>query len=183
MPSSAESKLRPLGYDVSTYESLTREGPIPTQPVPNGISIRQLESDQDWAQLMANQKRLGREEGRDPASHDPYLERRYQAQRARIGRGGGAWFGAFDGDILAGGMGMFCGNGLARYQSVETRSDYRRQGICAALLSHASHWAESATPAARQVIVTDADSDAGRLYARVGFRPTERLVDAILPGY
>lgn len=95
----------------------------------------------------------------------------------------GAWFGAFEGDQLVAHMGMFHDDTVARYQAVETRATHRGRGICAALLSHVSAWAASRAPDAVQVIVAEADSDAGRLYRRQGFAPTETLVEVTHRGY
>jgi hypothetical protein len=75
------------------------------------------------------------------------------------------------------------GTAVTRFQSVETCAAHRRRGICAALLSYASVWAADRAPDATQVIVAEADSDAGRLYRSQGFAHVETLVEATHRGY
>lgn len=90
-------------------------------------------------------------------------------------------FGAFYGDELVAQMGIFHDAQIARYQSVETRVTHRRRGVCSALLRHAAQWA--LRRAQQTVVVAEADSDAGRLYRRMGFSPTETLYGVIGDGY
>ncbi len=173
----------PDGYAVDSYDVLTLDRPVPRITPPQGIVLRVLGPDADWAASEALAAEIAAEEGYDPAVHAPFLRRRYNVRRAQVADDLGAWFGAFEGDQLVAHMGMFHDDTVARYQAVETRATHRRRGICAALLSHVSAWAASRAPDAVQVIVAEADSDAGRLYRRQGFAPTETLVEVTHRGY
>lgn len=170
-------------FKVAEFVVLTCQGPIPQRSAPRGIVLRALDGDADWNQLAQLQAEIAAEEGYDANIHTPFLLRRNAARRKQISQGLGQWFGAFEGGALVGGMGMFVNAEFARFQSVETKAAHRRRGICSALLAHVSHWAQARQPQALQVIETAADSDAGRLYAAVGFTPTERLVEAGKPGH
>jgi len=150
---------------------------------PEGIQLRPLQGDADWAASETLAAQIAIEEGYDPTVHTPFLRRRNVTRRAQIADGLGAWFGAFDGDQLVGQMGMLHDDAIARFQSVETRATHRRRGICTALLGHVSAWAKDRAPEATQVIIAEADSDAGRLYRRAGFALTETLVEATKRGY
>ena len=143
--------------------------------VPEGIVIRPLQSDTDWAAALALQIEITIEEGHDKTGYRTYLEGRNQSRRVQIAKGLGQWFGAFEGDLLVCQMGMFHNTQVARYQSVETRKTHRRRGICSALLSYAAHWALDRAPDAKVVIVAEMESDAGRLYRSMGFEHVETI--------
>lgn len=173
----------PEGYEVDSYDVLTLDGSVGAASLPDGIVLRVLQGDADWAASVALAREIAVEEGHNIAIHTPYVRRRYEVRRAQVADGLGAWFGAFDGDLLVAHMGMFHDDAIARYQAVETRASHRRRGICTALLAHVSAWTEARAPSAVQVIVAEADSDAGRLYRRQGFAPTETLVEVTHRGY
>ncbi len=173
----------PDGYEVDSYDVLTLSGRVVDVDAPQGIVLRVLESDADWAASETLASEIAIAEGFLPEVHDPFLRRRYEVRRAQIVEGLGAWFVAFEGDKLVAHMGLFHTETVARYQAVETRATHRRRGICAALLSYVSGWAASFAPDAVQVIVAEADSDAGRLYRRQGFVLTETNVEVTHRGY
>jgi GNAT superfamily N-acetyltransferase len=168
---------------VDTFDVLTLAGVAAKPAVPGGIQLRHLCDDADWLASAELAAQIAIEEGYDPAIHTPFLTRRNATRRKQIADGLGDWFGAFDGDLLVGQMGMFHDATVARFQSVETRASHRRRGICAALLGHVSGWAAARAPQATQVIVAEADSDAGRLYRWAGFTHSEILVEAGRAGY
>jgi hypothetical protein len=76
---------------------------------------------------------------------------------------------------------MIAGQGVARFQDVETRPSHRRRGICAAMVCAGADWATQHAPDAVPVIIALADSQAGRIYRRCGFSFAESLVMAIRP--
>ncbi len=168
------------GLEVETFDVLSLQDPIRHAAVPAGIGLRVVT---DWDGLLALQLEAAKDEGYDLAVHQGYLERRNAALRAQIAADCGQWFGAFDGDLIVGTLGIFHDDSVARYQSVITRASHRRRGICAALLTYACHWAQHRAPDAIPVIVAEAESNAGRLYRRMGFALTETLVEATKRGY
>ena len=64
--------------------------------------------------------------------------------------------------------------GIARYQSVETHPDHRRQGLAAAVVHAAGEHALAAYGIEVLVIAADTDGDAIRIYRRLGFADVER---------
>ena len=80
-------------------------------------------------------------------------------------------------------MGIFVGNGLARYQEVQTAESHRGRGIASALLVVAGRWARAKSEDVPLVIVADAGTPAGRLYRRMGFALAETLICATKRGY
>lgn len=176
------SGVFPDNFEIDTFDVLTGRGAA-TSNMSDGIAVRPLRSDVDWVASETLAAQIVVEEGYDPAVHRPFLRRRIITRRAQIADGLGDWFGAFDGDQLVAQMGMFYDATIARFLSVETCASHRRRGICAALLGEVSAWAKGRAPNAKQVIIAQADSDAGRLYRRAGFALTETLVEVTKRGY
>lgn len=149
--------------------------------VPEGISIRPLHSASDWRQSEAIGRADLLKDNVPEAGIDSFLKNKSAARQSQISKGLGQWFGAFDGDTLAGDMGIFHNERLIRYQSVQTHEAYRRRGICSALLCASLDWAQGRALNAQPVIVAQADSDAGRLYRRAGFELAETTISAYRP--
>ncbi|WP_375279591.1 GNAT family N-acetyltransferase [Pseudooctadecabacter sp.] len=172
-----------LGGTTDSTDALVLRGTIGDAPVPNGITLRQIEGDAEWAQVLDLMDEVGIEEGYPADTHRPFLMKRNANRQKLIAQDMGGWFGAFDGDQLVAHMGMFHDQTVARYQCVETKITHRRRGICAALLRTAALWALGRAPDAKVTIVAEADSAAGRLYLRMGFAHAETIHCMSKPGY
>lgn len=151
-------------------EVLTAVALPPLAPLADGYTVRRLAGD-DWAlavaRSVAHNARTGTEE---PVSFASFARRRARARRALSERGLGAWFGAFAGDALVADLGIVrCGT-AARYQDVSTDEAHRGRGLASHLLGVAARWAADAG-CEQWVIVTEAESAAGRLYRSLGFGP------------
>ena len=168
---------------IEGFEAMTLHGVLADATLPEGLVIRPVVSEADWASAEGLMAEIGAEEGRDPVTHGPYLKRRIAGRRAQIAKGLGQWFAAFYGDEVVAQMGMFHDQQVARYQSVETKATHRRCGICSALLRHAALWALGRAPDATVVIVAEDGSDAGRLYKKMGFAHAETLYGVVRDGY
>ncbi len=140
-------------------------------------TLRPLGGDDDWdAQLMLAIASDELEEPRDDV-YRMFLADRVATRRAWTEAGRGAWWGAFDDGRLIGSLGLFAEGGLARYQDVVTHPDHRRRGVATALIVAAAR----ASSATTFVLVAAADSDAARLYQRLGFAPVATVTDLIRP--
>lgn len=174
-----------LGAEIGAEDVLSRQGPPPPCPWPDGYAIRELDpaSDEDWTESLRVALTVGVGEGYEEASHRPFLQRRIEGRRAQVRAGMLRWWGVFQDGHLAAQMGLVegevDGRPLARFQDVDTHPDHRRRGLCAALLSHVG----AAAMAPTLVIVAEPDGDAGRIYRRAGFAPVERIVAAQRRGY
>lgn len=172
------NSFKELGLKLEPCDVLTLEKPLNRSEPPEGIAIRPLVSDDDWRRATELQAETGQESGYADEDYLPYIIKRMQTQREQTKTGFGAWFGAFDGEELAGDLGIFADARTARFQAVETRASYRRRGICAALVTAGVDWALSKHPETKPVIVAESDGDAGRIYRRCGFEMTEQLISA-----
>ena len=132
-----------------------------------------------WQVLLHGAALLDPDGAEDPAWRRLTIETLDAAQGAlelaAQAAGHGAVLGAFDdrGDMLSG-LGIFgAGDGVARYQSVETHPDARSRGLAGTLVHRAGEWARGQLGTRTLVIVADPDYHAQRLYESVGFTPTE----------
>jgi len=173
-----EPVLANSGLTVEQADTLTLTGPLKRAPAPDGLTLRAFEYETDWAQSEEIAFHQSLAEGFPEPGLRRFHAERSRQRRTQIAKGLGQWFGAFDGDRLAGDMGAFHDDQLIRYQNVQTHPEYRRRGICSALLAHALDRAQARAPGATPVIVALADSDAGRLYRRAGFALAETTISA-----
>ncbi|WP_273805923.1 MULTISPECIES: GNAT family N-acetyltransferase [unclassified Pseudomonas] len=158
----------PDGYDYLHLVSMrlpadaVRQAPA----LPDGLTIRRLEEATDWQQWCELQAEVtpGSEH---PEAHRRYLD--YQARRYRsLCDGGlGDWWGVFAGDELLAYLGLYRFGRLGRFQAVTTRPDWRRRGLCQALLGTVLQRQRESVEAF--VIVAEDGHQAQRLYAKAGF--------------
>ena len=72
-------------------------------------------------------------------------------------------------------LGLFFGEGVGRFQSVETSAEHRRQGICRAMVNHVSNHGLAAHPGITLIMHADAHDVARGIYCSVGFEEIEVL--------
>jgi GNAT superfamily N-acetyltransferase len=141
-------------------------------PLPRGISVRPLRSNEDWEAQYA----LGLAT-REPA-HEPQAYARFKAAQVahhrHLAETLGVWLGAFDGDRLAGSCGIFPVEDVARYQDVGVFPDYRNRGIARRLIADAAWYARDRFGSTRLVIVAAADDFPRKMYERLGFTLFQR---------
>lgn len=138
------------------------------------VEVLPLQSDAHWEaatvlQIQSRDKAFGL------ASYTVFKRAQMARYRQMVQAGLGCWFGAFLHGELVADLGIFHdGLGVARYQSVETRADQRRQGICARLVfDSATQFEQQHGPITQWVIVAETTGAAARVYQRAGFQSTE----------
>ncbi len=135
--------------------------------------VRPLESDDDWEGRARLSHHLWSQT--DEATFMTYARRKNDQERGLVARGLGRRFGAFVDDDLVSTAAVFVTHaGIARYQSVETHPDHRRQGLAAAVVHAAGAHALAAYGIEVLVIAADTDGDAIRIYRSLGFADVER---------
>jgi hypothetical protein len=165
------------GFTVEREVILTARSVRPP-PRPNReVAMRFIDGDADWDAVTRLQLEVSWEMYRSPESFSRDLVAR---ERRLVDEGRGRWFGAFDGDLLVADLGIFVGEGLGRFQMVETRASHRGRGICGTLVHHAARIAFDALGADTLVLAADPGYHAARVYESVGFTATERLVAVML---
>ncbi|PKL24199.1 MAG: hypothetical protein CVV47_10640 [Spirochaetae bacterium HGW-Spirochaetae-3] len=169
----AAGRFEAAGYEARAYDVLSAEAPRPAGPPAEGVEYRPFISDSDWAAGVETSRTVN---AGSPGYSRGYVERSFSAARRAVERGDGLWWGAWDGDIAVGQMGLFIRDGLARFRNVETHPDYRRRGICRSLLFAACDAERRRRGGLRFVIVPE-DGSVRRIYESVGFGYAERTVD------
>lgn len=159
------------GVDVATVMTARAVHPPPR---PNtDATYRPLASDDDWAQRVA-MSMLVHDDETDLDLHRAFAVRRALADRGLCEAGHGAWWGAFVDGRLASVMGLVAaGDGLARYQSVETHPDHRGRGLAGTLVHRVATFGFDEMGATTLVMVADPGYLAIRIYRSVGFTETE----------
>ena len=172
----------PDGWEVEETDVLTAAALRPV-PAPDGYVLRPLADHGDWRQAEALARAIGVEQGDDDDRHAAFVAKRTAFARNVTAEGRGVRMGAFRDGALAAAAGIAWGDGLARYQDVETGLDHRRKGLAAALAGELAAESVRRAPGAVLVILADADADGpGRLYRRLGFRRSEGMLAAVRPG-
>jgi ribosomal protein S18 acetylase RimI-like enzyme len=165
-----------VGLEVDLGVVLTRDRPLEPVPtdLPGGWTIRELRTADDWHQELLFRQEESAEQGSWPPHHAEFLERSTAEAAGLVDRGAAAYFGAFDGERLGSVVGIASdGRGVARFQSVATRADHRKQGLASRLVGVAGEFGVTAMGAELLVIVADHDSAAARLYRSLGFSVAE----------
>jgi len=164
----ARDELVAAGFTIESDQVMTARELV--APMPAEIEIRPLLLDEVLA--IAE---LGFAIGdRHDETYRRFLQRRAAWKRELVASGEARFWGAFDAGTLVGSLGLVPLGDVLRYQDVQTAVSHRRRGIASALLAAAAQEARSGT----LVIVALPDSDAARVYERVGFRVAERTASA-----
>jgi len=169
----AEDDLAAAGFELSrdTVLIATALRP-PSRDV--DAELRRLAGDDDWQQALELRIACLPD---DEHYTEPFVRAHLAASRALCERGSATWFGAFERGSLRAALGVVSdGNGLARFQMVETHPESRRRGLASALVHRAGSAALDAG-AERLVIVADPAYHAIDLYRAVGFEDREPKVE------
>lgn len=160
------------GFEFDSAVVLTAKELSEPRHMNNSVSIRKIESNHDWNQVIGNQTLCA-----DPKYLNEYYEDFKRGQMGQYRRmkeaGKGNWFGAFSGDKLVGDLGVYFEGDIARYQSVCTHPEYRRRGICGTLVFFAGQVALKEYGVQSLVMEADPDYHAARIYESVGFKRSE----------
>jgi GNAT superfamily N-acetyltransferase len=125
----------------------------------------------DWDLLLAREISENKKSGEhDAQSFERYISNAIRGYEELCRRGLAAWFGAFHNSELVADLGIVLCGETARYQSVQTDENHRRNGLASHLLGKAANWAGQ-KGCTSWVIVTESTNDAGRIYRKAGFNP------------
>ncbi|MFE7753372.1 GNAT family N-acetyltransferase [Streptomyces sp. NPDC057428] len=184
-------ELADLGVTAEVNTVLTATRLLPPGQPRMQADIRALISDDDWEQALDLRINCD-DQFALTAEHRQFLERKFMEHRRLCEAGFGAWIGAFVEGRMRAGAGLFSdGQGLARFQGVETHPSFRRQGLASAVVHHAGHWGLHQMHVRLLVIVADPGYHAIHIYRALGFEdveqqvqltradPSERVLDAL----
>jgi hypothetical protein len=161
------------GFELENGIVLTTQQVNPPPKYNHEVVVRPLVTDAEWQQALQNQV-----DCRDPEhsaeTYLPFRTAKMERYRQMQSAGLGEWFGAFLGDRLVADLGLFCNDGVGRFQSVETCPEFRRLGICGTMVYQAACYALERLGAKKLVMIADEHYHAARIYESVGFRAEER---------
>jgi GNAT superfamily N-acetyltransferase len=162
-----EAGLRYTGTTALVADAL-HEPPRPNRQA----TYRPLSSEADWDALV--ELRCANNEDLPPDSYRTFTLSAVRGVRRMVDGGHGQWFGAFLDTGLVSTMGLFTdGAGVARYQSVDTHPQARRQGLAGTLAHHVGLWGLGELGARRLVIVAETHAEAISVYRSIGFVDAE----------
>ena len=176
----ALEKFKQAGFTVDETSVLATQSVHTDKPAPEGVEFRKICTDAEWLAVIDAQTRDGfpqipKEEYRR------YKEVSFANYRRMAEQGLGDWWGAFKGEELVADLGLFFGEGVGRFQSVETASEHRRQGICRAMVDHVSNYGLAEHPGITLVMHADAHDVARGIYCSVGFKEIEVIHAVVRP--
>ena len=169
----ARTELEAAGFTIETNHVMVADAAQVIAPAP-ALPIREL-SPAD----VLDSVDLGWATGdRHDETYREFLHRRARWHARLVERGLARFWGAHERGELVASLGLVTLGNLARYQDVQTAVAYRRRGLAAALLAMAANHATDGVE--RVVIIAAPESEAERVYGRVGFRTIERSTSACL---
>ena len=138
-------------------------------------TIRPLHAERDWEACAALSRACDSTAADAGDDYRLFAERQRANRREWLKRGMATWWGAFHGHELVGQCGLVpCGD-VGRFQTVETHPEWRRRGICTALISRVADDAFRRSPIERLVLGAEIDGPAIALYHRIGFKTNRRV--------
>lgn len=168
------------GFTHDHISVLTATATATDRKPPAGVTFRKIESDADW--LAATEMQIVSGFPSIPsADYRIYKEAQFITYRDMADAGLGGWFGAFKGDELVADLGLYFGDDIGRFQSVETAEAHRRQGICSALVHWVSQWAFAKHPGITLMIHADHGDPPEAIYKSLGFVETEQIESVFRP--
>ncbi|MGW6281739.1 GNAT family N-acetyltransferase [Kribbella sp. NPDC055071] len=176
----AEGEVVAAGLRIEPNVVMTATEVVPPRR-PNGESTyRVLAGDDDWEQLLQLGLRTATMQVDD--EYVLFTRRKLVAKRKLVEAGHGQWFGAFDGDRLQSSLGLiFDGEGVARFQDVQTSVEDRGRGLASTLVHRASTYGLTEGGAKTLVMVADPEYLAIRIYRALGFTDTETQLGFAIP--
>lgn len=133
--------------------------------------INIAETDKEW-QLIKDFQLLFNEENYEVKEYTEFIDKRFNQYRRISEFGLGYWYYAtIDGEIVSD-LGLFYENGIARFQSIKTHPNYRRQGVAQTLMHAASI---NSSNIRYFVIEADDEGPAINMYKSIGFLVREKV--------
>lgn len=138
------------------------------RPAPvRGLVIRQA-ADSEWQGLH----NLGAAQiAPNKAEHCAYWKRRLAEFQNSVTAGRGSWWVALQDDQIVGSVGFFGDGHVGRFQEVTTAKEWRSRGIASNLVYEIASAYCKQNISSEVLIAAEPDSQAERIYSRLGFTP------------
>ena len=165
----AEQSWQSHGLELERMDVL-KSNVTPSIPEISPVYESRIFQEEDWDLLIAKEISENKKSGEhESESFDRFITNSINGSKELSRIGIAAWFGAFYESELVASLGIILCGDIARYQSVQTTEEHRRQGLASHLLGKAANWARL-KGCRTLVIVTESTNDAGRVYRKAGFQ-------------
>lgn len=168
------------GYMAVNDPVLAMDEPPEPRALAEGVVARELDGDADWECFRELNRAADERDTEEDPSYALFKRRQRDGYRRLVEGGLGSWFGAFQGERMVAGCGLFGRGATRRFQSVETHPDFRRRGLCSGLIREVCRRGLAQDGARRLVIVAGDGEPAEQIYKRIGFRELQRQMGAFL---
>ena len=169
----AQARARALGMTEDSGPGMIATQLIDPQLLDPGnldVEVRPLDFESEFDRIEHLNQQCDPNESSGSPQYRLFKQRTRQSWRKRQQAGMATWWGAFLDELLVGQCGIvFCSDRLGRYQSVETRPDFRRRGICSTLVSTVGQDALGRGGCRALLLAADGEGPAHGLYRRLGF--------------
>ena len=166
------------GFGVTTLTLRAGQLRSPHKLLPPGFELRPLVLPAE-APLVVELDMACNDEGYEPEGYRRFRLAQMRRYGAMADAGMGRWWGAVhpsaNGPRVVAALGVFGHNGVGRFQHVETDPDFRRRGLCRALVHAACVHAFGAMGWHTLVMGADPDDVAIGIYESVGFTRHDTL--------
>lgn len=160
-------------YLIEKTVCLTTKDVQPVKQIHPDITIRKVQTEQEWLELEQKQAERIKPEDRDP-SFLSFNKQKFKDYKAIVDKDLGDWFIADLGGEWVGDLGLFHSEGMACYQNVTTYPGFEGLGIAHALVYGSAQYAIAHYPVKELVIVAEENSRAQKIYQNLGFQVVER---------
>jgi RimJ/RimL family protein N-acetyltransferase len=157
-------------FDDTAVMTLAPAGLAPKPGVRDtpGLELRALDLTQEL-ELAVEAQVAARDESFEAEGYRAYRQSAMQRMAAMQAAGSGDWFGAVVGGVLAADCGLVHDGVMGRFQHVGTQPEWRRRGLCRALVHHVCTHAFGSLGLQRLVMCADPHDVAIGIYRSVGF--------------
>lgn len=162
------------GYDFQPQGVLSTTTVKPPSKFCPDLVVRPLREQKEWLEMIEIQV-LAAHDNMPPDEWRKFYVSQAARYQAMAKSGLGDWYGGFWEGRLVCGLGLFCRDGLGRYQIVCTHPDFQRRGFAGTLVYKVAAHALANLGVRELVMCADPDYHAIRIYEDVGFvrRETE----------
>jgi GNAT superfamily N-acetyltransferase len=159
----------PAGTVLERTVIMVYDGPLPHADA----RVADHDDDADWDEAAALA-------AAEYPQHGDFTSWRFARVREAVAAGRARVVGIREHGRLLNTVGLYRGDGIARFMTPVTRPEARGRGLFAACARTLIAWADAGAPR-RAVIAGDPDGDPVVLYRRLGFVPASRVDAVIVP--
>lgn len=144
--------------------------PAPARASP--LALRTIDFASEIERFVALQ--MTDTEGYEPGGYRVFCTRHLQHMARLHAMGAGQWFGLYCGDTLVADCGLMRDGGLGRFRNVLTHPDWRRRGLCHALVHRVCRWGFEHWGLDELLMCADPADIAIGIYESLGFERFDR---------